>query len=878
MYRPYHRRVSWPLTGRAEELRLISGLTARGDGPVGVVIAGPPGVGKTRLARAALAAAQERGATTRWAAATASARELPLGAFTATLSAVGTDPSWLLRQAGDALLAGAGRRGVLVGVDDAHLLDELSATLVHRLVLRREVSVVLTLRSGEPAPDAVTALWKDGHLRRLDLRPMSPEETAELLECALGGPVGGTAAHELWAITRGNPLYLQQLVEGEVDAGRLAHVAGVWRWSGRPQLTPGLVELIQARIGRLSDAQRDVVEVLAFSEPLGVPLLASLTDRDAVEETETRGLIEVHTEGRRVQARLAHPLFGELQRSRCGQLRARRVRGRIAAAIAATGGRRADDTLRRAALAVDSDLPPDADLLTDAAEQAMGLLDPGLAERLAQAALAPRRTFPAQFVLCRALGELGARDDLRSELAALTALSSDDAERSRAAALTSATMFWGLASPTEAEAVLDAALARVADEESRRTLVAQRALLDAVLARPVRAAAAAVAVLASAEPTDPVAVTCASWALATARGGLGDLDGMAAVLQRVDALTDRFELGSMRITGIGNAWTRALRLAGRLVEAEREACGYVERFQDAGGALRHVARALCGQVALDRGRVRTAARIFQETAAELVGTDPPWCYISTMGRALALGMAGDPVAARAAAADMEARRHPSLRFREPDLVLARAWVAAAEGAISEATASARQAAEVAAAQTQPAVEVVALHTAVCFGDGSVAGRLAELAIQVDGPRAPAAAAHAAALAADDGAALAAASQQLADMGAMLLAADAAAQAAVVHARRGRRGSAQAAAARAHQLLAAACEDARTPALAAIGAPMTLTRREREIVSLAAQGLSNRAIAQRLVLSTRTVEGHLYRASMKLGVSDRADLGARVRDG
>jgi DNA-binding NarL/FixJ family response regulator len=204
-------------------------------------------------------------------------------------------------------------------------------------------------------------------------------------------------------------------------------------------------------------------------------------------------------------------------------------------------------------------------------------------------------------------------------------------------------------------------------------------------------------------------------------------------------------------------------------------------------------------------------------------------------------------------------------------------VAAAEGSLSEALSLARQAAEVAASQHQPAVEVFALHTAVCFGDRTVADRLAELATQVDGPRAPAAAAHAAALAAEDGAALHAASVQLEQIGALLLAADAAAQAAAVHTHQDRRGSADAHAAisRAHRL-AQACEGARTPALAAIAAPLPLTHREREIVTLAAEGLSNRQIAQRLVVSVRTVEGHLYRACAKLGTSDRTKLAALLR--
>jgi DNA-binding NarL/FixJ family response regulator len=112
------------------------------------------------------------------------------------------------------------------------------------------------------------------------------------------------------------------------------------------------------------------------------------------------------------------------------------------------------------------------------------------------------------------------------------------------------------------------------------------------------------------------------------------------------------------------------------------------------------------------------------------------------------------------------------------------------------------------------------------------------------------------------------------MGALLLAADAAAQAAAAHHRHGQRGSAQAASSRAHRL-AQACEGARTPALAALAAPLTLTAREREIVTLAANGLSNRQIADRLTVSVRTVEGHLYRACTKLGVSDRGELAALV---
>jgi DNA-binding NarL/FixJ family response regulator len=51
----------------------------------------------------------------------------------------------------------------------------------------------------------------------------------------------------------------------------------------------------------------------------------------------------------------------------------------------------------------------------------------------------------------------------------------------------------------------------------------------------------------------------------------------------------------------------------------------------------------------------------------------------------------------------------------------------------------------------------------------------------------------------------------------------------------------------------------------------LTPREQEIISLVAQGLSNREIADAMCVSVRTVEGHLYRASLRSGAANRTEL-------
>ena len=170
----------------------------------------------------------------------------------------------------------------------------------------------------------------------------------------------------------------------------------------------------------------------------------------------------------------------------------------------------------------------------------------------------------------------------------------------------------------------------------------------------------------------------------------------------------------------------------------------------------------------------------------------------------------------------------------------------------------------------PAGEVVALHTAARFGDATVAARLDELSSHVEGPRAPVAATYARALANGDADTLLSESTAFESMGDRLAAADAAAQAASVYLSKGLRGSALGAAARARRL-ATQCGDARTPALIDALHPSPLTSREREIATLAARGLSNRQIAEQLIVSVRTVEGHLYRATAKLGGVPRTRL-------
>jgi DNA-binding CsgD family transcriptional regulator len=132
--------------------------------------------------------------------------------------------------------------------------------------------------------------------------------------------------------------------------------------------------------------------------------------------------------------------------------------------------------------------------------------------------------------------------------------------------------------------------------------------------------------------------------------------------------------------------------------------------------------------------------------------------------------------------------------------------------------------------------------------------------------------HITACAADDGAALMRVTDEFADVGMIRYAVESAAHAAEAFAADGHDNSAGRALARCRELHALGEGGWLPPTRGVDAATVLLTPRERQLVELAARGLTNAEIADRLALSVRTVESHIYRAMQKLGVDDRRALG------
>ncbi|MFI7296471.1 LuxR C-terminal-related transcriptional regulator [Streptomyces sp. NPDC050121] len=282
-------RPPWPFAGRDEELGLVRRALA-GARP-GIVITGPAGCGRTRLAMEAV-----RGTDCARAAGTPEMRALPFAAFAPLL------PEGVTLHRAVQLLSEVR----LLLVDDAHLLDDASAALVHQLAVQGRTRLLVLVTDGAPAPAAVSRLWTGELLPRLALQPLPHEETVQLLT-APGGPLEPLTVNRLLRLCRGDLRLLRDLLDALREQGVLTRGADsdAWTWRGRLPVTPALRERTAAVLARTCPDEREALDRLAFAEPL--PLPADTLDLRILERLETDGLLDVAADDTTVRRRPVAP-------------------------------------------------------------------------------------------------------------------------------------------------------------------------------------------------------------------------------------------------------------------------------------------------------------------------------------------------------------------------------------------------------------------------------------------------------------------------------------------------------------------------------------------------------------------------------------------
>lgn len=868
----------WPLVGREDEVELLEERLGAGV-PTAVVVAGSAGVGKTRLVNEILARAAGRGQATGRIVASRAAATVPFGAFAPLLP--DADPSEqryaFLRRAVAAISQRGGPQPMLLAIDDGHHLDDASATLVHQLALEGRAQLLITIRTGEPPPDSVALLWKDGLAERLELQALARAEVDALVRAVLSGPVEGAVLQHLWAASQGNPLYLRELLLGALDAGAVAEEAGLWRLRKEPGPPPRLQELVEQRLGRLDVDERNVLELLAVAESVGLAELLSLADAEVVERLERRQLVVASLEEEhRRPVRLAHPLYGDVLRAAMPLTRAATLKLALADAIAAHGMRRRLDATRVAALRLDAGAPVPLQLLEAAVRESFLTYDLALVERMARAGVDAGGGPAFTRLLAESVRWQGRCAEAEALLAGIDLAAVDDEDVVALTGMTRAEcLFRGLGRAHEAFALLDELDERVRARAWREEIEAHRGMFDALAGRVEEATVRLRPLLES--PTPRVVLTAAS-GIVPALTMSGKLDEAVAVAERAFALSTAVGPQPMIVNPGLHLITRAIALcdAGRLEESSATAhLGYDWSLESGSFIGQTWSAMVLGWVALSEGRLLEARERLREAAAGFRDLGEPairkWCLgalAQAAGACRDLGESGWVIA------ELDAIEETPLGLADVELERGRAWVEVAQGRVDRARDRLRDAARHARETGVHGLEAFALQELVRLNDPSPASRLDELRHAIEGPLHPVRADHAAAFAAGDGPALDTVSEAYEALGALLWAAEAAAQAAVAHRRATRLRLALASEARSFTL-ADRCEGAATPALrrptvSGNGRP-ALTRRELEIATLAAAGTPSRAIASQLYLSVRTVENHLQRVYTKLGVSSRSEL-------
>ncbi|WP_460105448.1 LuxR family transcriptional regulator AbsR2 [Streptomyces sp. YKOK-J1] len=294
--------LPWPFTGREDELDLVRrALTA---GRPGIVVTGPAGRGKTRLVMEAV-----RGLDCARVTGTPETMGLRFAAFAHLL------PDAVSLHGAVRLLSGVR----LLVVDDAHLLDEASAALVHQLAAHGGTRLAVTATDGAAAPAAVSRLWTGELLPRLALPPLPREDTDRLLATAGLEPLTTGRLHLL---CQGDLRLLRDLLAALHRSGALlaAPGGGGRAWRGPLPVTATVRERLAAVLDRSDADERETLHRLAFAEPL--PLDLDGLDLDVLERLEQDGLIDVDDHG---SVTLAHPLHGPALRATAGLLLARRL-------------------------------------------------------------------------------------------------------------------------------------------------------------------------------------------------------------------------------------------------------------------------------------------------------------------------------------------------------------------------------------------------------------------------------------------------------------------------------------------------------------------------------------------------------------------------
>jgi DNA-binding CsgD family transcriptional regulator len=782
---------------------------------------------------------------------------------------------------------------LLLVVDDAHHLDEATANMVVDMMSAGWASVLAAGRPRPGLPQALNQLWYDGQAERIDLRPLNGDQVTEVVEHTLHGTVPASTVQSLWSASGGNPLLLNCLLGDAVEAGILAKRNGIWLLLGPlPADGPRLSDVVVKDLLRRTTEEQDALRLIALAEPVHRSLIEDVCGGVVVRSLLDHQMVSEST-GRHTELRIWHPILGESMRHQVSVSRSLQLRQKLDDYLdTRTAG--AEGRLRMVEWSLECGLEvPDPDLL-DAALLAVTMFNNSGARLMAGHVRAPELQAHAQSITARALFNEGKYREAATLLDGCWLELAGEPEAPHVLMLR-ASAHLALGKSTEllraearrqlADAGEDVAaswqdrihhlleMADAGDHEGIGNLIASTGEVmagaaeqgEAVLQR-ARADPGAATV---AEATHAVAHALLAQTLVSAGQAHQAHTAALAAAPSLPALQGGlYFFNEFVLTRLVSASLAA----GNWETAEHELSSYPTEANEGAATFGGGIQVLRGLGFLRQGQLERAYQVLLPAVEALRVNDPLQQF--RFGSSLAFYAAarlGDGAQAQRLEQDLIAARHASGPGCE---LLAEGYAAAAAEYLDRKGSGLAKLRELAASPpvaAQPGTSMECLILCSDLGDRSVIEEIASLTDAIEGRWAAGWHQLAQAWATEDADVLMETAAGLEEAGLVNLAREAYARAGAILDAAGERRRARQAVAHREKCDQELGERFRESPFIASVPSVHLTRRERDIVELAVQGLSDREIAQQLMVSVRTVEGHLYRSYVKLGVRRRDEL-------
>ncbi|MGY2743230.1 LuxR C-terminal-related transcriptional regulator [Arthrobacter sp. UYCu723] len=290
-------RHRWSGLARAADAdRVREALLA--DGRTGVVITGDRGVGKSLVGRTALAGFGPDIYTLQLRS-SGPGSATPYGCLAFTLarlpqSSLGS-PTAILHGITSLIRDDAAGRPCVILLDNAGALDDLSTGVLLNLLQTQTARLIATAQRTSDLPPDFYWLITSGQLAEVRLANLTELETLDVLQTALGHRVSSALANQMHQLVGGSPTLLQAVVSEQIERGNLVLSGSVWTLLDEVVLDgrTGLEDIVRARYARETPVAREVIEVLSCARTMALSRLARMYGAGVIADMEDAGQIIV---------------------------------------------------------------------------------------------------------------------------------------------------------------------------------------------------------------------------------------------------------------------------------------------------------------------------------------------------------------------------------------------------------------------------------------------------------------------------------------------------------------------------------------------------------------------------------------------------------